>query len=1376
MSEPASTLSPEKQLLLQRRLKSAVGRPPAGATIQRRGRETAPLSFGQRQMWVIDQMTAGNPAYNLPVGYRLKGPLDVPALEAVFSGIIRRHEVLRTTFRFQAGEPVQVVNPPWRLTMEWTDLASLPDDRREHVLQEHATLLSVWSFNLTKLPLMRVALVRLGEDEHVLLLNLHHIISDGLSCDVLLREIDAGYRAFRSGTDPALPPLPIQYSDFASWQREDSASRRAAQIEFWKKQLGGELPVLDFPWDKPRPALQSFQGSNVYIDLPGPLCARLQSIGAAQGGTFFMVMLAAFYSILHRYSGASDLIIGAPIANRALTELQPLIGNFLNMVALRCDLSGDPSFNRMLCASRDLTLSAFAHQEVPFEQVVESIRLPRDPSRNPVFQTMLQVLPRSGSGLADLQTSDFHFDLGFAQFDLSLHLYEMPDGYTARFEYCTDLLERATVARFARHFLNLLRGAAANPDAPVSEIPLLSDSEREQVLRVWNDTARDYPRETTVHALFEAQARRTPGKVAVEFERQRITYRDLDRRADALAAELRRLGVGPDTPVGLQVERSVDMVAGVLGILKAGSAYVPLDPGFPRERLAFMAADAGLPVLVTQSRLVGDLPDHRAKVVLIDRLPATVAPPALPAGAAENLAYILYTSGSTGRPKGVQIPHRAVVNFLESMRREPGLQPEDTWLAITTLSFDIAGLELFLPLTTGARVVIASREDATDASRLARLIENSGATVMQATPATWRMLLDSGWSGARKLKILCGGEAMDRPLAERLMASGRELWNMYGPTETTIWSTTERLARGQGITIGRPIANTTVHILDRHAAPVPPGVVGELFIGGDGVARGYLNRPGLTAEKFVPDPFAGRDAAKLYRTGDLARFRADGRIEFLGRADQQVKLRGFRIELGEIEAALAAAGGVAREDTPGDSRLVAYVVPKVAPAAGLANGSNGVAPAAVGPAAWRAALRQNLPEYMIPSAFMVVEALPLTPNGKVDRKALPAPDHSKPSNNPYEPPLRGTEEKLAEIMAALLRLSKVGRKDDFFELGGHSILAVRLFNEIEEVFGKRIPLATLYRAPTVERLAAALDAATATARRWASLVPVQTTGSRPRFFCVHGAGGNVLLYRDLVRSLGPGYPFFGLQSQGLDRQTPPLRTVEAMAAHYLDEILTLQPEGPYCLGGYCLGGVIAYEIAQRLHRAGREVALLALFDSYNLRRVSEVRQSRLLWQKIRFHLGNIGGLSLRDLPGYLSNKLRVANEGELSALWRKITGRGKPGNPDDTVERSVHDANDAAAASYRPLAYDGRVTLFNPRVNYDALPDPQMGWGDVVTGELEVIKLPVNPHAMLVEPFVKHLAAHLQQKLDAVAAASQDSGRREFVPDSVPQARSAAVG
>ena len=1065
--EKSSTLSPVKQALLEQRLKGAShGRVRYPEIPKRPNRDSSPLSFAQRQMWVIDQMTPGNPAYNLPNGYRLHGPLNLTALEDSFNEIIKRHEGLRTTFAVKDGEPLQLIHPDLKIKINVTELDHLTGEECENRLQALASEESVKSFDLSRLPMIRVFLFKLGEAEHVLIINLHHIVADGLSIGLLLDELDTFYRAFTGGGDPRPPELAVQYADFALWQRQTMANEAAYanQIEFWRKQLGGTLPVLELPVDRPRPALQSFKGSNVFFNIPAALTQDLRLLGAREGCTFFMTLLAAFQVLLQRYAGADDIVIGTPVAARTAHEVEPLIGNFLNMAALRCNLSGDPTFIELLRRSRDTTLDAFSNSDLPFEAMVKHLKFERDPSRNPIFQVLLQVLSPTSPRIGDLEISSFHFDLKFAQFDLSLHLYEDAEGYSGRFEYCSDVFQAETVERLSSNFSRLLHAIVRDPQQQISKIPILAASERNRILNEWNNTEAEFPVDLLVHQLFEAQVERTPERTALTVGATALSYAELDTRATRMAQALRSRGVSRGQRVGLCVERGADMLAAVLGILKAGAAYVPLDPSFPEDRLRFMADDAQLALLVSTTALAGSFGLPRERQLLLDADAKTIASApdtGLPIDAytaqPEDPAYVIYTSGSTGKPKGVVVPHRAVVNFLTSMAREPGLTADDVLVAVTTLSFDIAVLELQLPLTLGATVVIASRDEAIDGHALSALLEQHRATVMQATPVTWRLLLEAGWTSRTPFKALVGGEAMPKDLADQLIARGVELWNLYGPTETTVWSTCARIPdTSNGITIGKPIANTSVWILDAHKNLCPIGVPGELCIGGDGVALGYWNRPELTADRFIPDPFSTPPGATLYRTGDRARWRNDGTLEHLGRLDDQVKLRGFRIELGEIEAVLAEHPDVRQAAVhlwtvkADDVRIVACCVPAKA----------GV----LAPISLRKHLRARLPEYMIPQNFLPVDEIPLTPNGKVDRRRLPTPVVTESRIGRHEAPADPVEATIAEIWTNLIGPSRpIGRADKFFEMGGHSLLALRALRQMEHQLGVKLDFRALFQ-------------------------------------------------------------------------------------------------------------------------------------------------------------------------------------------------------------------------------------------------------------------------------------------------------------------------
>ncbi len=849
-----------------------------------------------------------------------------------------------------------------------------------------------------------------------------------------------------------------------------------------------------------------------------------------------------------------------------------------------------------------------------------------------------------------------------------------------------------------------------------------------------------------VYDLIHQQVDRTPDAVAAIFEDRQLTFRQLDDRANQLAHRLRNLGVGPGVLVGICVERSLDMLVGLLALWKAGGAWVPLDPAYPADRLAFMLEDSAPRVLLTQLSLEKRLPAHQAQTVFLDApLADRTGNPAQPypdAPDPNHLAYVLYTSGSTGQPKGVRISNRALVNFLTSMQREPGLTAGDTLLAVTTLSFDIAGLELFLPLISGARVVIAGREVAADGVRLSSLLRRCGATVMQATPATWRLLLAAGWEGSPQLKILCGGEAWSTDLAQELLPRCKSLWNMYGPTETTIWSSVARVESGKPIVIGNPIANTTFHILDPLRQPVPAGVTGELYIGGDGVAEGYLNRPDLTNERFVNDPFSDQPGARLYKTGDAVRRLSDGGIEFLYRIDQQVKIRGFRIELGEIESALAQHPDItqcvtlALEDPRGDKRLVAYIVP--------AN------PRFVpGTAELREFLNRKLPAWMIPAAFVTIPALPLAPNGKVDRRALPAPS-PLPSQQSF-PPRTPLELQLAKIWEQVLGIRVTSVRDNFFDLGGHSLLALQMFAQIEKTCHVRLPLATLYEAPAIESMARILESR-AVSPRWNSLVEIQPHGSRPPFFCFHGEGGNVLIYRKLAQYLGPTQPFYGLQSQGLDGHSPLLKTIEEMAALYIKEIRAVQPHGPYLLGGYCLGGTVAYEAAQQLNAAGEEVALLALFDTMNWQnlRMTAWTKGFMLFQRLIFHAAVLLKLDAAGKRKFFAGKFYDLRKripvwyGLLVSPFR----RRSPSASGLLVPAQVWRANHDAAANYVPRPWPGAVTDFRPARQYRALSKPDLKWDRLASGGERIVTIPGYPAVMLLEPYVRELAAMLSACID----------------------------
>lgn len=1035
--------------------------------------EYATPSSGQQRLWFLEKFDPGSAVYNIPTGLHFLGKLDHLALQQSLQEMIRRHESLRTSMVDADGVPQTRIWPAVNWQMERVSLLETPENERQQQLACIAVEQASRHFDLTSAPLLRACLVVMGETEHILLIVLHHICSDGWSLGVLADELADLYVAFSAGKPSPLPELAVQYADYTHWHRQYiEEGIMQSQIAFWRETLKGQLPTMDLPLDRPRPAVMTFTGVRKQQILSSELMTAVERFSIAENVTPFITLLAAFKLLLFRYTREPDVIVGSVTAGRSRPELEKLVGLFLNNLALRTDLSGDPSVRDLLARVRKTALDAFAHDEVPLDLLTQVLQPPRDLSRSPFFQVMfiLQNFPLRTFELPDLKITPLFPDAGTARYDISVEAVKRDGGLLIFWEFNTDLFDSSTIEFMQKHYQQLVKSLIDSPESRISELSMLTDAELKEFSGAHTDTRTDYPREACLHECFERQAAKSPNAIAVRCGEVHLTYQELDLRANRVAVHLRKLGFGRGALAGIAVERSVEMVVALLGVLKAGGAYIPIDPEYPHDRIAYMLEDSGATVLVTQQHLLGLLPDSSVQTLCLDKEQVFVSETTdrlSPVDiSANDLAYVIYTSGSTGKPKGVEITHRSVVNFLTSMQREPGISAFDRLLAVTTLSFDIAGLELYLPLSVGAQVIIAPRADVADGVALSRLLQQSGATILQATPVTWRLLLESGWKGTPGLKILCGGEALPRDLADRLLSTGSEVWNLYGPTETTIWSSLFRVRAGTGaVPIGKPIANTQIYILDENKVPVPAGVVGELFIGGDGLARSYLHRPELTNEKFVNNPF--RAGEKLYRTGDLARRLKDGNFDCLGRLDHQIKLRGFRIELGEIETALVQLSNIrqavviVREDTPGDQRLCAYLILKER--------------SAIDPKMLRETLLLKLPEYMVPSAFMALEAFPLTPNKKVDRKALPVPEKTSSVSAVYTPPRTEYEGKVAAIWQDLLRNPHIGVNDNFFDLGGHSLLVVQLQNRLRQNFNREISLVELFQRPTVASIAGFLN-------------------------------------------------------------------------------------------------------------------------------------------------------------------------------------------------------------------------------------------------------------------------------------------------------------
>lgn len=1075
-----AALTPEQRARFEESLKAKGLRLPQVDQIPRRTREDVnqfPTSIDQERLWFIEQLQPGNAAYNIFSASRVRGPLDAALMERVVNELIARHEVLRTTFTVVDDEPVQVIHPQMELKLTPVDLQSVPLEEREEEALRLVTEDFSRPFDLEKGPLLRVGLLRLADDDHVLHVNMHHTVTDRWSGAIFEQETGLLYEAFANNRPSPLPELPIQYADYAVWQRNRAESEiYRKQAAYWARRLTGLPFVLEVPTDLPRPPIQNFRGARVYTRYSKKLLDALRELSRREGVTMFTLALAAYKALLYRYTSQEMILVGTTFANRNRPELQNMVGYLLNLIVLSTDLSGNPTFRELLQRERATVLEGFANQDLPFGKLVQELRPVQDASRNPIVQHSLIYLDFPELRVMEtlgLTAKHLDIDNGASRFDMTLAMTETDEGYEVDIEYPTDLYRRERIERMTKHLENILESVVVDPAQRLSDLPVLSENEERQLLIDWNATTAEYPTERCIHELFEAQAERTAGDAAVLFKNERLTYRELNEQANRVARYLREAGVKSGDLVGLFTSRSLRMVVGLLGILKAGGAYMPLDHKFPAERLDFMLKDSGVRVVVTEERFATKLPGYDGRMVHLDAEWDKIA-----SCSASNLdhdvparqcAYVIYTSGSTGQPKGVLVPHRAVINLLHSVISQVSLTPSDTVLAVTTLSFDIAAAEIFLPLVVGARVVIADREVAADGIELDRLLRSSGATLMQATPTSWRMLIDAGWQGNSELKVFSAGEALDAHLADQLLTRCGELWNLYGPTETTIYSGVIRVTDGsRAAPVGPPVANTRFYVVDQFMNPVPIGIYGELCIGGAGLAHGYLNRPALTAEKFIPDAFGSAPGARLYRTGDLVRYWEDGKLEFAGRLDHQVKVRGFRIELGEVEAALLAheavhaAVVVAREEQPGEQRLVAYVV-----------GNTDRLPA---PGEWRSFLIQHLPEYMIPSLFVSLKTLPLLPNGKVDRRALPVPDSSRPElRRAFAAPEDPMQASLVEFWKSVLKLDQVGIHDDFFELGGDSILATRLISRVRRHFGVELPLRELFWRPTVFELSEVIE-------------------------------------------------------------------------------------------------------------------------------------------------------------------------------------------------------------------------------------------------------------------------------------------------------------
>jgi amino acid adenylation domain-containing protein len=1317
-------LSPAKRALLELRLARRRQVSSSAQAIPRRsGGGELPLSFSQECIWLHCRRVPGSVVCNRPTNLRLRGPLQIEALRHALADIATRHESMRTTVREAGGTPWLSIHPHVSWEMPPADLSreTGPQQRAEQMAREEACR----PFDLERGPLWRSRLLRIGPEDHLLLLTFHHFTFDAWSQAVLLDELARGYEARVQGECRPPEALSIQYGDYAAWDR---SPRRLEAIEasrsYWRQELA-DLPALQLPTDFPRSAEPSEEAGSVVFVLPGDLATRLRALADAEQATLFAALLAAFSILLCRYTGGDDVVVGCPVAGRDRLETERLIGVFINTLPLRVRFAAGDTFREMLRRAGDCVVRGLERREVPLQWITEDAAAANSRSDAPPFQAMLiherlPVQPHTAAGVTFAPS-----DVGPAatSVDIALELTESAAEIGGRLTYRRALWKQATMERMAGHLATLLAAAAADPDQSVGRLPLMPECERQQLLIEWNETAVEFPRHKCVHECIEEQAARTPNAVAVAIEDRRLSYRELNEQANQLAHYLRGLGMGPDRLAVVCLERSLELVVAILGVLKAGGGYLPLDTDTPVERVALILEDARVDCIVTQEALRNRFPDAGSRVIDLRSQAEAIAAQARDnpcSGAApDDLAYVMYTSGSTGMPKGALLPHWAIFNHMAWFLKEFSLDARDNVLQKTPISFDASVWEFLAPLMCGARLTLALPGVQRVPAELVATAGRQRITVLQVGPSLLRVLVDEpAFAGLEDLRILfSGGEELTVADQLRLFATlpHVRLVNLYGPTETCIesaWWECEAEWNDSRVPIGRPIANTQVYALDAFRQPVPVGIPGELYIGGAGLARGYLNRPELTAERFVPNPFGDARDSRLYKTGDLVRWRADGNLEFLGRIDHQVKLRGYRIEPGEIEAALNLHPGISRSavvvrgDVAGSERLAAFCV-----------AANPLAPP---PAVeLRAFVKHKLPEYMIPSAFSMLEQLPLTAHGKVDRGKLRTMPLTAERGRRVTPPGDSLQLMIAGVWEELLGIEQVGIHDDLFELGGHSLLAVRMLSRVEGLCGRKIPVAALFAEPTVLALSRALLAAERDALD-RPLVEVQRGSGRRPLFYLHGDfNGGGFYCRGLAQHLGREQPFYAIHPHGMARQSVPA-TIEEMAAEHLQLLRAWQPKGPYLLGGFCNGALVAFEIAQRLHAAGEQVDLLVMLA---------IARPRRSWLSLALNV--VKRRLLRGLFPLLGSRpleRRFPNLRRVALLW--VYG--------------------AACRSYVCQPYAGRIAVLQPEDDVRHLADPSRGWKDVA-GEVDVHLIP-GGHSTAISKHPDQVAAILGRCLGKAQA------------------------
>lgn len=1311
----------------------------------------APSTEPQLEIWTSCLIGGdeANCAYNESFSLQLTGLLNQEAMALALQGITNMHQALRMAFSAD-GKTVCVYKelPP---DFSFTDIALYTEAQKQAFIHEQNKQNACTLFDLVNGPLFKVQLVKLAETEHRLTFIAHHIVCDGWSIGIMMQDLSKLYSAYVKGEEARLPEAP-SFIDYANQQAFWAGSTEfKATEQYWFNEFKGSNYVMDLPADLPRPTTRTYKSHRLDLQLDRQLVSQVKQLGKSNGSSFVTTLLAAFEVFLQRSTGQSEIILGLPAAGQPATGNYRLVGHCVNLLPLRSSPKAVQSFRSYLKQRTGAILDAYDHQLYTFGELLKKLAIPRDASRVPLVPVMFNIDMGMDDDVA-FYGLKHHLSSNpreYESFEIFVNISGRDDALVLEWSYNTQLFSSKCIRHLMDEFEFLLAELVKNPDVLIGDIPTANRAALLKQLQDWNDTAVAYPADKALPQLINWQN----DAVAVKFADQTLTYRQLHESSNRLAALLIDKGVNKGDKVAFAMDRSAGLLVVILGIMKAGGVYIPLDPQFPLGRINYMLNDSKAVVLLSSAKYKGHYDTEAVELVVEDEWPNLSRYPATEPdvqATGNDLVYILYTSGSTGMPKGVQISQHSLVNFLLSMQKRPAMTAADKLLAVTTISFDIAGLEMFLPLLSGAQVVIADTNTAKDGRALLDLIRDEKITTLQATPYTWRMMLEAGWNQTMPIKAICGGEALPKELAEGILGKASSLWNVYGPTETTIWSTIKQIKAGDAaITIGRPIANTSIYILDQNLNPVDPGTVGEIFIGGEGLATGYLNQPELTAEKFIPHPFSDDPEDKLYRTGDLGRFMEDGEIECLGRADAQVKIRGYRIETGEIEYHLTRqpdikqAAVVAQPDKNGTNKLVAYIT---------TNHDYPTSDEVVRNKNWRSALKNTLPDYMVPDDFIVIPAIPLTPNGKVDKKALiQTPVNVAAQVQVYAAPRTNVEKLVADIWAEFLEIEKVGIYDNFFELGGHSLIAVQVMARIEKVTGKRLPLATLFENSTVEKLSLMLEM-DGRSIVWDSLVPIKPNGSKMPLYIVHGAGLNVLLFNALAINMDPDQPVYGLQAKGLNGVDEPLSEIKDIAAHYISAIQAQNPNGPYALAGYSFGGIIAWEMAIQLEAQGKQVKMLAMFDTYAYRSpffdpwlTMQTKRAMFFLRKLKYSLFTREGLSQS-----LTEKRKNIKRHATRMIWKLTKEEQQEGF--FGYSNKIDEMNILAERRYRLTPQNFTIELFRADTHTFYMDDFEfLGWKPYALKGINVHPIPGEHNSIFKAPNDKIFARILQQCLNEAA-------------------------